>query len=415
MQISKNKTMKRGTSWLKILFCIGAIAFAILLLTTSCQQKDTDPAAKYKEIIAEIKKEYAPDRRDKTFDVTAEEKDGQWVVSGSTTEAAALDALRERLEQADKKAVAEVRMLPDTAQLGDRTWGVATLSSTSLRYGANYSAEMATQVPMGTPLRVLEKRSYWYRVITPEGYTAWTTTTGVSRMNETEFEAWKATDKVMVTADFTQVLEQPKADAATVSDAILGNILAVDHQSRGQYIAVQLPDGRQGWILRSATVPFDKWLDSRNPTEANILTTAFHFNGYPYLWGGTTTKAVDCSGFTKTVYFLNGIILRRDASQQAKTGTEIEVTDNFENLRPGDLLFFGRKATAEKKESITHVGIYMGDQRFIHSASRVKINSLNPEAEDYYDGSKNLVRVRRILGNQDQETGITSIKNHPWY
>lgn len=414
MQISKSKTMKRKNSWLKILFCLSAIIFAILLLTTSCQPT-ADPETRYREIISQVKKEYAPDRRDKTFDVQAEEKEGQWILHGSTTEAAALEALKERIHQADKQAVVDVRMLPDTAQLGDRTWGVATLSSTSLRYGANYSAEMATQVPMGTPLRVLEKRSYWYRVITPEGYTAWTTTTGVARMNETEFQAWKDSRKAMVTTDFIQVLEQPQAGAATVSDAILGNILALKAQTNGQYQAVSLPDGRKGWILRSAITPYDKWLDSRNPTASNILHTACHFNGYPYLWGGTTTKAVDCSGFTKTVYFLNGIILRRDASQQAKTGTEVEVTENFENLLPGDLLFFGRKATAEKKESITHVGIYMGDQRFIHSASRVKINSLNPNADDYYEGSTNLVRVRRILGNQDRDKDIVSIKNHPWY
>lgn len=394
---------------------LAAVVFAATLLMASCQQKPSDPEARYRDLINQVKKEFAPDRRDKTFDLTAEQKDGQWIISGSTTEAQAREALIERLSQLDPKAVAQIRMLPDTAQLGERTWGVATLSSTSLRYGSNYSAEMATQVPMGTPLRVLEKRSYWYRVITPEGYTAWTTTTGVARMNETEFEAWKNSDKVMITADLVQVLDRPNDKGETVSDAILGNILATDNQVNGRYLAVRLPDGRSGWVLRNATQPFDAWLKACDPTQKNILATARHFNGYPYLWGGTTTKAMDCSGFTKTVYFLNGIILRRDASQQAKTGEEVEVTEDFSNLQPGDLLFFGRKATAERKESITHVGIYMGNQQFIHSASRVKINSLNPEAEDYYDGSKNLVRVRRILGNQDVDKGIVSIKEHPWY
>ena len=394
---------------------LAAVVFAATLLMASCQQKPSDPEARYRDLINQVKKEFAPDRRDKTFDLTAEQKDGQWIISGSTTEAQAREALIERLSQLDPKAVAQIRMLPDTAQLGERTWGVATLSSTSLRYGSNYSAEMATQVPMGTPLRVLEKRSYWYRVITPEGYTAWTTTTGVARMNETEFETWKNSDKVMITADLVQVLDRPNDKGETVSDAILGNILATDNQVNGRYLAVRLPDGRSGWVLRNATQPFDAWLKACDPTQKNILATARHFNGYPYLWGGTTTKAMDCSGFTKTVYFLNGIILRRDASQQAKTGEEVEVTEDFSNLQPGDLLFFGRKATAERKESITHVGIYMGNQQFIHSASRVKINSLNPEAEDYYDGSKNLVRVRRILGNQDVDKGIVSIKEHPWY
>lgn len=407
--------MERTNTWKKMICKLAAVVFAATLLMVSCQQKPSDPEARYRDLINQVKKEFAPDRRDKTFDLTAEQKDGQWIISGSTTEAQAREALIERLSQLDPKAVAQIRMLPDTAQLGERTWGVATLSSTSLRYGSNYSAEMATQVPMGTPLRVLEKRSYWYRVITPEGYTAWTTTTGVARMNETEFEAWKNSDKVMITADLVQVLDRPNDKGETVSDAILGNILATDNQVNGRYLAVRLPDGRSGWVLRNATQPFDAWLKACDPTQKNILATARHFNGYPYLWGGTTTKAMDCSGFTKTVYFLNGIILRRDASQQAKTGEEVEVTEDFSNLQPGDLLFFGRKATAERKESITHVGIYMGNQQFIHSASRVKINSLNPEAEDYYDGSKNLVRVRRILGNQDVDKGIVSIKEHPWY
>ena len=79
------------------------------------------------------------------------------------------------------------------------------------------------------------------------------------------------------------------------------------------------------------------------------------------------------------------------------------------NLKKGDLIFFGTKATAEKKERITHVGMYIGDGIFIHSATKVRINSLIPSDANYYDGSKRLVRASRILGNVDAGKDIWSI------
>jgi cell wall-associated NlpC family hydrolase len=80
------------------------------------------------------------------------------------------------------------------------------------------------------------------------------------------------------------------------------------------------------------------------------------------------------------------------------------------NLKKGDLIFFGTKATPEKKERITHVGIYIEDGIFIHSATKVRINSLIPTDANYYDGSKRLVRAQRILGNVDAGKDIWSIQ-----
>lgn len=94
--------------------------------------------------------------------------------------------------------------------------------------------------------------------------------------------------------------------------------------------------------------------------------------GVPYLWGGTSVKGVDCSGMVKTAYFAGGIVIARDASQQALTG------ERLARRRPrclkGDLIFFGNPASGR----VTHVAMYLGEGRFIHSAGRVKINSLDP-------------------------------------
>jgi cell wall-associated NlpC family hydrolase len=56
-------------------------------------------------------------------------------------------------------------------------------------------------------------------------------------------------------------------------------------------------------------------------TEASLVATARTLMGAPYLWGGTSAKGMDCSGFTKTIYLMNGLILPRDASQQVHVGT----------------------------------------------------------------------------------------------
>ena len=109
---------------------------------------------------------------------------------------------------------------------------------------------------------------------------------------------------------------------------------------------------------------------------------------------------MDCSGFTKTVYYLNGLMLPRDASQQVHVGIEVETDPSLKNLQPGDFLFFGRKATSSAKEKITHVAIYLGDGKMIHSSERVRIQSLKRGDEDFAENRLNtLVRAKRLLEN----------------
>ena len=84
-----------------------------------------------------------------------------------------------------------------------------------------------------------------------------------------------------------------------------------------------------------------------NGTGESIVRCALKLIGLPYLWGGTSSKGVDCSGFSKTVYYLNGLILNRDASQQALHGMHVDLSEGYGQLRPGDLLFFGSRENSK--------------------------------------------------------------------
>ena len=168
----------------------------------------------------------------------------------------------------------------------------------------------------------------------------------------------------------------------------------------------RLPDGRSGYVKRSETQDFTEWA-ARELRPDGLERTARSMMGVPYLWGGTSVKGVDCAGMVKTAYFANGVILAPDASQQALTGEKI-APEAWRDCRKGDVLFFGNAQTGR----VTHVAMYLGEGRFIHSAGRVKINSLDPSADDYLPMS--CLSISRI-GTRIGTPGITAVRSHPWY
>ena len=158
---------------------------------------------------------------------------------------------------------------------------------------------------------------------------------------------------------------------------------------------------------------FNIWRENVDCTGEDIVRCASTFIGLPYLWGGSSSKAFDCSGFSQTVYYLNGIILLRDASLQALHGINVDISGDYEDVRPGDLLFFGSRE--DSKLRVTHVAVYMGDNEYIHSSGRVMINSLDSLRSNYSGNrKKSLLAVKRIIG-ADKDPGIMHIKSHPWY
>ena len=306
----------------------------------------------------------------------------------------------------DKKIsfIDSIRLLPDSS-LGEKTWALATLSVSNLRAKPNDASELVSQTMMGTPMKVLDYKNKWYRVQTPELYIGWMDAAGLQTFSAKEMEDWKNSKRWLFKRISGIVYDSPGKKRMVVSDIVLGDLFKVESEKK-KYLKISIPDGRTGYVRKADCISFEDWSNSE-PDVQSIFSVARQMMGFPYLWGGTSSKGVDCSGFVKLAFYARGIILARDASQQARYGEPVDFTSR-NNLQPGDLIFFGRSA-----QRITHVGIYLGNGDFIHSSGRVHNSSIDP-SDPKFAPDRNNVAARRILNSINSE-GIVRVKDQEWY
>jgi cell wall-associated NlpC family hydrolase len=125
---------------------------------------------------------------------------------------------------------------------------------------------------------------------------------------------------------------------------------------------------------------------------ADVVQTALDAVGAPYRWGGTADNGFDCSGLIQYAYGLHGIRLPRRSRDQATIGAEVAPV--AEALRPGDILLFSSSPGA----GVTHVGMYVGEQKFIHSATNgVMLSLLDPHDERGAYWIARWVGARRVI------------------
>ena len=271
------------------------------------------------------------------------------------------------------------------SQPDGRNWALVKLAVATLRSEARHSSELTTQAVMGTPMKVLDDQGDWLRVQLPDDYIAWVPESSLLFRSEAQLQQWRQLQRYIVTVDHTKLLADT-CTGAVVSDLVLSNILEYKGVASNQWVRLATPDGREGWANAAEVADLDQW--KRQSWDIDLIErTALNMMGCGYLWGGTSTMVTDCSGLMKVCYLANGIILQRDASQQALTGQKIA---DWHQCETGDLLFFGNKKTGR----VTHVGMYLRDGKYIHCSGRVKINSLDTSAPDYLYSPLSISRIR---------------------
>ncbi len=385
---------------------LSMLLFGILL--QRCTAPIRHETSSLQPVLDSLQSIYAPDKRVKLWVVSKQDNNMSiWV-----EDAGAFKALKDVFKKQFPETKVDLELLPEK-QDGSSVSGLINNSVANLRTKPKHSAEMATQALLGTPVRVFKKQGEWYLIQTPNRYIAWVDSAALVTVDKSWLSALKQLKKVVFMPVTGFSYSKPNTTSQTVSDLVMGCLLPVVDSVK-RFYKVQYPDGRIAWLKKEEVTGFNTFVNQK-PDRQVVISTAKKFLGFPYMWGGTSSKAVDCSGFTSTAYFMNGIILQRDASQQTKYGKEITTLYKSDDLQAGDLLFFGRPATETKSERVTHVALYLGNGEFIHASGKVRINSMDSTKPNFIRSYvPRFVRANRIFGFI-AGNGIEFVKNNPFY
>jgi len=212
--------------------------------------------------------------------------------------------------------------------------GICIVTVAPVRAENSDRAEIVTEILFGESADILEVDKNWTKIkMHYDGYEGWMDTKQIKPVTDEELAKRKIT---VVTEDFSSVLMNDGKTLLSMGSEVEFPVVA----SRRSY----------------------------EPRES-IALAAREFLNVPYLWGGKSYFAVDCSGFTQLIYKIHNIKLPRDASQQAEVG---EALTFVEESRPGDLAFF-----ENPEGKIIHVGIMLENQKIIHASGKVRIDTLD--------------------------------------
>lgn len=383
--------------------------FVVAMLLGGCTTTHVEhEISSLQPVLDSLQRVYAPDKRVKLW--VSSVNDGQlrlWV-----EDAKALESVKNMMKNRFPKIKTNLELLPEKNK-SLLVSGLINNSVANLRTAPRHSAELATQALLGMPVRVFKKQGSWYLIQTPNRYIAWVDSAALVTIDKQQLAVYRSQKKVVYKNVYGFSYAKPDKRSQTISDLVMGCLLPVTARENGFY-KVQYPDGRDAWVKQDEVIDFSAWLNQEADRQ-QLVKTAKKFLGFPYLWGGTSSKAVDCSGFTSTIYFMNGLMLQRDASQQTKYGHEITTSYNSGSLLPGDLLFFGRPATKNQKERVTHVAMYIGDGNFIHASGKVRINSMDSTEPDFIKSYVPIfVRAVRVVKNVDGK-GIEKLSENRFY
>jgi len=386
----------------------------VATLLFACTSPSSRTNSALNQLLDSLQAEYAPDDRVELWDISVQAEKGQLQLNGNLANKDVFDAVGGALEQHFPEVKNSLILLPEEDN-GHLVNALVNNSVIHLRREPSSKTELVTQALLGTPVRVLKTEGGKSLIQVPDGYIGWVNTAEVHLVDQDELYAYRDAEKVVYAAQYGQAFTDPDAGSMPVSDLVIGNILTRVSEEHG-FTRVSYPDGRLGWVRSGELIPASD-IFIRTALKENLVLTSLNYNGIPYLWGGTSAKNIDCSGLVSNIYFLNGIQLPRDADMQALIGRELTTEFVSDGLEPGDLLFFGRKASEGQPESVTHVAMYIGDSEYIHSAGyreRVSINSMDSTRENYIERYPEIfVRAVRILG--EPYVGFRPISENAFY
>lgn len=240
-------------------------------------------------------------------------------------------------------------------------------------------ADVVSQAFYSVAVEVLEEKGGWAKVRTPDRYQGWMRTSAY-RAGSYATGTKAATVKSLVAHLYREPSVTRHAPLLTVP--FESRLEVVAEASDRRWLQVRLVDDRSAWVQRG-----DLEFAPAPLSVAQMLALSKRFLGLPYTWGGTTAFGYDCSGFTQMLCRRRGIVMPRDADQQAVWEGLAPVPND--QPQAGDLLFFG-----PSRKRITHTGMMLEGGEFIHATTHLQPVLQMSRLDDPH-WAKLLVCVRR--------------------
>ncbi|GGO00880.1 C40 family peptidase [Saccharibacillus kuerlensis] len=275
-----------------------------------------------------------------------------------------------------------------------RAWTSAMNTTEKRRW---LTGKTETQALYGQEVKVLQRKGNWVQVAVVEQSTA---------KNSQGYPGW------MPEVQLAEVSASPavRVDRKAAAEVVVASKTANLYKTNGSTKLLELSFGtrlpvvseHKGWIkvdaprygyalLRTSDVKLlEAGQTEKQPTGTQLVETGKAFLGLPYLWAGTSAYGFDCSGFTGAIYRYYGILLPRDASEQALAGKSVAKAD----MQPGDLMFF---AYQNGKGKVHHVSMYIGGGKMMHAPKAGKTVEIIPISTASY--AKEFAGARRYLNN----------------
>ena len=271
--------------------------------------------------------------------------------------------------------------LVSAANAADLKGGIVnTDSSLNFRSAPSESAPVIDQLYNGYRVCIVDVAGDWASIVI-NGNPGYVNTNYLEVLDVMDVNGGGA----KVTASSLNVRSYPSTDSAVLTQIPQGQVASITGVNRGWYQVSY--NGVQGFVSPEyiEVVPQQAAMASSGKGQ-EIVSYAKQLIGTPYVYGGSTPRGFDCSGFTSYVYKQFGITLPRSSSAQYGPVTKVGRNE----LQAGDLVFFRNGGSG-----IGHVGIYVGNNTFIHSPSAGKTVCIDTMSSGYY--AKNYVGAGRVL------------------
>ena len=241
--------------------------------------------------------------------------------------------------------------------------GIVSVAALDLRRRPDHRSELRSQLLTGEVVRRRATRGagQWWRVENlTDGYRGWVRSWGLVGASASEARRWTRMATARAVRRYAEIREA--RGAGPLVSPLFWNGRVIPRENRRRWTLVELPDGCTGWVESKALRP-------RTRRPPSLLRRIEDLLGLPYLWGGRTPLGFDCSGFVQQVMAEQGVRLPRDAEDQYRA---VQALGPSARPTTGDLVFFG-----PRRGRVTHVGLVLGEGRFVHAQGRVKIGSLD--------------------------------------